>query len=294
MAPRIRSVRSTFAGWGLGRVATQVVRRDGDRKGAIMDNGELAGRAARVKAALIAELEKLDDYSVCGFVDRARSVYPLGSDTKVLSTVFEMICRPAVYAVGASLAHEIVEPSMQNHYPDFTMMQDKEDSRKIAIDVKTTYRRSGSDKFRYTLGGYTSFIRPGNERKNIVFPFYEYATHLVIGFVYSRIERKKAEMNVKYDVNRIEDVPIPFADVEFFVQDKWRISSDRAGSGNTTNIGSINGAIDDFRKGNGPFESEREFLDYWSSYGRTASSRTEFSDIDGFRRLARKRITGDG
>ena len=259
-----------------------------------MDNGELAGRAARVKAALIAELEKLDDYSVCGFVDRARSVYPLGSDTKVLSTVFEMICRPAVYAVGASLAHEIVEPSMQNHYPDFTMMQDKEDSRKIAIDVKTTYRRSGSDKFRYTLGGYTSFIRPGNERKNIVFPFYEYATHLVIGFVYSRIERKKAEMNVKYDVNRIEDVPIPFADVEFFVQDKWRISSDRAGSGNTTNIGSINGAIDDFRKGNGPFESEREFLDYWSSYGRTASSRTEFSDIDGFRRLARKRITGDG
>lgn len=100
-------------------------------------------------------------------------------------------------------------------------------------------------------------------------------------------------MNVKYDVDRIEDVPIPFADVEFFVQDKWRTSSDRAGSGNTTNIGSINGAIDDFRKGNGPFESEREFLEYWSSYGRTASSRTEFSDIDGFRRLARKRITGD-
>ena len=32
-----------------------------------------------------------------------------------------------------------------------------------------------------------------------------------------------------------------FDDVRVFVQEEWRISSDKAGSGNTTNIGSIRG-----------------------------------------------------
>lgn len=257
-----------------------------------MGSDELTRRTVQVKDALIAELNKLDDeYSVCGFIDHSRIIYPLGSDTKVLSTVFELICRPVVHAVAASVAHRIVEPSVQNHYPDFTMMRDKADKEKIAVDVKTTYRRQGSEKFRYTLGGYTSFIRIGNENKNIVFPFDDYAAHLVIGFVYNRLVRKKAGINLRYGVEQIEDVPVPFSDVEFFVQDKWRISSDRAGSGNTTNIGSIHGTIDDFRRGAGPFESEREFLDYWRAYGRTASSRTSFSDIDGFRRLKQGRTT---
>ena len=44
---------------------------------------------------------------------------------------------------------------------------------------KTTYRRKGKNTFSYTLGGYTDFIRIGNEQKNIVFPFNEYARHLV-------------------------------------------------------------------------------------------------------------------
>lgn len=258
-----------------------------------MGSDELGRRPVQVKDALIAGLNKLDDeYSVCGFINRSKSIYPLGSDTKVLSTVFELICRPVIYAVAASVAHRIVEPSVQNHYPDFTMMRDRADKKKIAIDVKTTYRRQGSEKFRYTLGGYTSFIRIGNESKNIVFPFDDYAAHLVIGFVYNRLEKKKAGTVLRYDVGQIEDVPAPFSDVEFFVQDKWRISSDRAGSGNTTNIGSINGTIDDFRRGAGPFESEREFLAYWRAYGRTAASRTDFSDIDGFRRLKQGRTPG--
>ena len=259
-----------------------------------MGSDELGRRAAQIKNALIAELNKLDDeYSVCGFINRSGSIYPLGSDTKVLSTVFELICRPVVYAVAASVAHRIVEPSVQNHYPDFTMMRNRADKEKIAIDVKTTYRRQGSEKFRYTLGGYTSFIRIGNERKNIVFPFDDYTAHLVIGFVYNRLVSKKAGIDLRYSVEQIEDAPAPFSDVEFFVQDKWRISSDRAGSGNTTNIGSINGTIDDFRRGAGPFRSEREFLDYWRAYGRTAGDRTDFSDIDGFRRVEQGRTTGN-
>ena len=163
-------------------------------------------------------------------------------------------------------------------------MRGLDDPAKLAVDVKTTYRRPGSDRFSYTLGGYTSFIRPGNERKNIVFPFGEYAGHWVVGFVYNRAD-EGGETRHRYTLKELNGIPSPFADVEFFVSEKWRIASDRAGSGNTTNIGSIRGTIADFRQGNGPFVSEEEFLSYWRGYGRTARDRTLFSDLDGFRRL---------
>ncbi|MEO1964651.1 type II restriction endonuclease [Hyphomonas sp.] len=241
---------------------------------------------SEIKTRLTEELEKLaDSYKVCGIVDQTGCVYPLGADTKVLSTVFELVSRPAVYAAAKALNYECVEPAVQNHYPDFTFHRGIEAGGKIAIDIKTTYRIHDDDRFRYTLGGYTSFIRPGNEKKNIVFPFDQYSEHWVIGFVYNRIAEKKAQAAHKFGVDQLEDIPLPFGNVEVFVQEKWRISSDRAGSGNTTNIGSINGTIDDFRAGNGPFTSEEEFLAYWRAYGRTKADRSNFSNIAEFRRL---------
>lgn len=239
-----------------------------------------------LKDILELELAKLEgSYEVCGIVDRSGCVYPLGADTKVLSTIFELVSRPAVYATAEKLGWKVVEPTVQNHYPDFTLCTGPNCRQKIAVDVKTTYRRNDGDSFGYTLGGYTSFIRPGNEKKNIVFPFGDYTEHWVIGFVYNRIAEKKAGAEHRYRVDQISEIPLPFGTVEFFVQEKWRVASDRAGSGNTTNIGSINGTIDEFRAGMGPFSSEDEFLDYWRNYGRTKGERTAFSNIRGYRQM---------
>ena len=177
-------------------------------------------------------------YEVCGIVDRERRVYPLGSDTKVLSTVFELIARPVIFQLAEERGLQVVEPASQNHYPDFTLLKNNADHDKIAIDVKTTYRKPNG-MFTYTLGGYTSFIRKGNEGKNIVFPFNQYAAHWVIGFVYDRVATKKSADSHIFDVSDLQKIPLAFANVAFFIQEKWRISSDRAGSGNTTNIGSI-------------------------------------------------------
>lgn len=241
---------------------------------------------SELKETLISELDKLSDaYSVCGIVDKKGRVYPLGADTKVLSTIFELVSRPAVYSTAKILGYECIEPKVQNHYPDFTFQKKSTLGGKIAIDVKTTYRRHDGDRFSYTLGGYTSFIRKGNETKNIVFPFDQYTEHWIIGFVYNRIGNKKAQSKHLYSINQLSDIPLPFNNVEFFVQEKWRISSDRAGSGNTTNIGSINGTIKEFREGTGPFESEAEFLNYWRLYGRTKADRINFSNLKEFRSL---------
>jgi hypothetical protein len=55
----------------------------------------------------------------------------------------------------------------------------------------------------------------------------------------------------------------------FFIVEKWKIASDKGGSGNTANIGSITN-INDIVNGNGMFAilGEHWFDDYWMNYGR--------------------------
>ena len=70
------------------------------------------------------------------------------------------------------------------------------------------------------------------------------------------------------------------------MQEKWKIASDKASSGNTANIGSINDDLSDFIGGNGVFSSEQEFLRYWQGYKRTKKERKQsYSNIDEFRNL---------
>ena len=55
----------------------------------------------------------------------------------------------------------------------------------------------------------------------------------------------------------------------FFAQEKWKIASDKGGSGNTANIGSIQ-KIEDILSGNGVFAKAGEeiFDDYWANFGK--------------------------
>ncbi len=227
-----------------------------------------------MKDFILTALSKVrNGYSLCGVVDRRGRVYPLGSDTKVISALFEIVTRQAVAAYARSANLLLVEPTKQNHYPDFTLMRDESDKNKIAIDVKTTYRKEGQSRFGYTLGSYTSYIRPETESKNIHFPYSQYREHWIIGFVYTRVERKRDASGRIYSFETLDKMPTPFDDVEVFMQEKWRIAGDRAGSGNTANIGSIAGTLSDFIAGNGIFGSEAEFLDYWRGYRRTVRER---------------------
>ncbi|MYG38006.1 MAG: restriction endonuclease [Synechococcus sp. SB0676_bin_10] len=222
-------------------------------------------------------------YSLCGVVDRRARIYPLGSDTKVISTLFEIVARQAVMAYAKSVGLQLVEPTKQNYYPDFTLMRNEKEQEKIAIAVKTTYREEKKSQFNYTLGSYTSYIRT-NEKKNIVFPYSQYGEHWIIGFVYKRSGGKRDMSDRIYSFETLNQIPIPFDDVEVFMQEKWRIAGDRAGSGNTANIGSIDGTITEFSAGNGVFNSEEEFLEYWRGYKRTERERrSSYSNIHEFR-----------
>ncbi len=90
-------------------------------------------------------------YGVCGIIDRRGRIYPLGSDTKVLSTIFENIARQAVAAYANQHGLMLYDADKQNYYPDFTLAADRNAGNKIAIDVKTTYKTATADSFSFTL-----------------------------------------------------------------------------------------------------------------------------------------------
>ena len=239
-----------------------------------------------MKDFILNALEEIQNgYSLCGVVDRKARVYPLGSDTKVISTLFEIVARQAIVAYAQKSGLELIEPEKQNRYPDFTLSRGKDDLKKISLDVKTTYRKEQQDKFSYTLGSYTSYICPDTESKNIVFPYSHYGQHWIIGFVYKRAEGKRDTSGRIYSFGSLNQIPIPFDDVEVFMQERWRIAGDKAGSGNTASLGSIIGTIEDFSMGNGIFSSEEEFLKYWQGYKRTSQERkSAYSNIHEFRK----------
>jgi hypothetical protein len=71
-------------------------------------------------------------------------------------------------------------------------------------------------------------------------------------------------------VESLRSITSVIKDFQFFVCEKWQLASDRQGSRNTANIGSIT-AIDDILKGDGIFArlGEDWFDEYWMNYGIT-------------------------
>ncbi len=134
--------------------------------------------------------EVQNGYSLCGVVDRRARVYPPGSDTKVLSALFEIVAHQAVVTYAESVGLRFIEPTQQNHYPDFTLMRDEEDREKIALDVQTTYRKEGQSRFGYTLGSYTSYIRYATVGKEYRLPIQSIWPNIELSGLFTR-ERKE-------------------------------------------------------------------------------------------------------
>lgn len=205
-------------------------------------------------------------WDIKGIIDSTKRIYTLGYDTKVISSVFELITTPIVEEVARQHGLQVIYTTSQTIYPDFTLVGEPLGNQRIAIYVKSTYRRfyRGSQNYRcgFTLGSFTSFLR--NNTKNIGFPYSEYKEHWVVGFIYTR------SPNFTTGIKSIEDIDsiVPaIQDVEFLVHEKYKLASDQPGSGNTANIGSVTDP-QLLKNGAGLFASLGNFTfeDYWRNY----------------------------
>ena len=160
-------------------------------------------------------------------------------------------------------------------------MSAKSSTEKIAIDIKTTYIDSDQSAIKFTLGSYGSYMR--NNTKNIEFKYTDYIKHYVIGFIYKR--NGQAQESQVYDYKDKDKITFPFYDVQYFIQEKYKIAGDKPGSGNTENIGSFSTkSFSALKNGQGPFtELGVDAFDiYWKYYPKYRSPEKTYSSLGEF------------
>lgn len=204
------------------------------------------------------------DWSVKGFIDIAKNIYTISVDTKVVSKIIELMMFPVIQKFAKENGYQMIFSAEQNHYPDVTFVA--KNKKKIALDLKGTYRKNHDLVSGFTLGAFTGYFRFRDSKKNITFPYKEYEKHYILGIIYTQQEEFLDENKV-YAIDDLESILSVVKNFDFIVQEKYRIAKDRPGSGNTKNIGSCV-RINELKEGNGPFSSfgVRVFDDYWMNY----------------------------
>ncbi len=204
------------------------------------------------------------EWTVKGFIDIYRKIYPLTGDTKVVSKLIELMLFPLLFDFAQQHGYELIVGEHQNYYPDISLIV--ENGTKIAIDLKSTYRLDKERVNGFTLGAFTGYFRDRSSSKNTTFPYGDYAAHFVLGIIYTRMD-EFIDYRQVYSLDDLLSIASVVKDFEFLLQEKWRLASDRPGSGNTKNIGSIK-EIQALLEGQGPFAAYGEaiFDDYWMNY----------------------------
>lgn len=204
------------------------------------------------------------DWIVKGFIDIAKNIYTISVDTKVISKIMELLLFPELSRFASTNQVKIVLAGQQNFYPDISFI-DRQGHR-FAVDLKSTYRVNSRFVNGMTLGAFTGYFRERSSSKNITFPYDSYAGHYVLGVIYSKSQSQIDERR-RYQIQDLEQISSVINNFQFFLQEKYRIASDRPGSGNTKNIGSVI-EIDRLVNGRGPFADlgEQIFNDYWMYY----------------------------
>ena len=118
------------------------------------------------------------EWGLVGILTKHSKVYTLSYDSKILSGIFEIFCEPIVVRIAEKNGMKL-EKSAQTAYPDFTLFIDSRPREKIAVEVKSTYRKFNKDgnikKFKFTLGSYRSFLRDPEGKKGILYPYSDYS-----------------------------------------------------------------------------------------------------------------------
>lgn len=211
------------------------------------------------------------EWLIKGFIDINKNIYTISSDSKIVSKLLEIQLFPLFKEFAKENGYNIVLAEKQNWYPDLSFVNIANPSIKFAVDIKTTYRLEDYIGFcnGFTLGSHGEYFRERTSTKNIQFPYADYTAHICLGVLYTRAISTDIDESTISQLSELDKITSVIKDLEFFAEEKWKISSDKGGSGNTANIGSID-YIKDILKGNGVFAKlgEKWFDEYWIDFGQ--------------------------
>jgi len=210
-----------------------------------------------------------NQWTIKGFIDIFKNVYTISSDTKIVSKILEIHLFPQILNFAQANGYKIVLADHQNYYPDLSFVKANDESVKFAVDFKTTYRNPKKPYLcnGFTLGSHGKYFENRTSTKNIQFPYGSYSGHFCLGIIYDRADGTAIDETKSINIKELQSIVSVVKNFQFFVTEKWRIASDKGGSGNTANIGSINN-IADIIAGQGMFSKlgEHWFDEYWMNY----------------------------
>lgn len=210
-------------------------------------------------------------WTVKGFIDIFKNLYTISGDTKIISKILELHIFPKLLRFSEENDYTIVLAEHQNYYPDISFVHKKDSNIKFAVDLKTTYRLDDKPDFcnGFTLGSHGEYFINRKSTKNIQFAYDEYLGHFCLGIIYSRVIKSDFDETRILALSQLESVASVINNFKFFICEKWKVASDRSGSGNTANIGSID-HVQDLINEKGMFINlgEKIFDDYWMNYNR--------------------------
>lgn len=219
-----------------------------------------------------------NQWTVKGFIDVFENIYTISADTKIVSKILEIHLLSKFLEFANQYNYELILAEHQNYYPDISFVSKENSDIKFAVDLKTTYRSPQNSQFcnGFTLGSHGEYFINRNSSKNIQFPYGQYLGHYCLGVIYSRNALPDLEETKPYKINQLNEIQSVISGFEFFAQEKWKIASDKSGSGNTANIGSIL-FIKDIAEGLGVFSKlgESWFDEYWVNYGEITQTDNE-------------------
>ncbi len=242
-----------------------------------MTEEEIESEKARFRASLKEFANSLTDcimtdgeWTIKGFIDVFKQIYTISTDTKVISKILEIHLFPHLLKFAEENDFSLELAKHQNYYPDITLISKKNPKIMFAVDLKTSYRDENKPENcnGFTLGSHGEYFQNRDSCKNIQHPYHEYIGHYCLGIIYTREHTDAINELKTHSVRQIKSIKSVIRDFIFFAEEKWKIASDKSGSGNTANIGSIRN-IADILSGNGVFAraGERIFDDYWTNYG---------------------------
>ena len=212
-----------------------------------------------------------DEWAMRGVIDIFRKIYPLPSDTKVVSKILELHLFPYFLSFAKDINFSLELAEHQNWYPDLTFVSKENSMIKFAVDLKTTYRDEKNPNFcnGFTLGSHGEYFVDRKSKKNVQYPYGEYLAHFCVGIIYTRKAQFSKEEIQSFSVENLSKIPAVAKDFVIFAEEKWKIAADNQGSGNTANIGSIK-CIEDIVAGKGVFSlaGEELFDEYWVNFGK--------------------------
>lgn len=207
--------------------------------------------------------------TIKGFIDTEKNIYGISADTKIISKILEIHLFPKILEFANTHGYKVVLAEHQNYCPDVSLVKLDNENIRFAVDFKTTYRNLDKPHLcnGFTLGSHGEYFENRNSTKNIQFPYGSYLGHFCLGIIYDRAELTSLDETKLYLLKELTTIQSVIKNFQFFVVEKWQIASDKSGSGNTANIGSVNN-IDDIIHGRGLFSvlGEQWFDDYWMNY----------------------------